>query len=62
MSTEKPTRPEWMNDEQYVIYSELRRTSTASFEALVAKDRETWLDLSLRLRDITRLAHDKMFS
>lgn len=61
MDNEKPERPAWMNNEQYAIYRELRRITDAMFDALIARDIKTWLKLTIRLREMRRLADDKMF-
>ena len=50
-----------MNNGRYAIYVEMKKVSEAMFEAMLAQDREKWLMLSLRLREITRMAHDHMF-
>ena len=56
MENDKPDRPAWMNDEQYVIYRELRRIYDAMCDALVAKDHGAWLKLTMRLREVTRVS------
>ena len=55
------TRPAWMNDGQYAIFVEMKKVSEAMFEAMLAREDEKWLKLSLRMREITRMAHDHMF-
>jgi hypothetical protein len=60
--SETVTRPAWMNDGQYAIYVEMKRLSEAMFEALLVRDREKWLNLSLRMREISRMVHDDMFA
>jgi len=62
MQNEKPDRPAWMNGEQYAIYRELRRTLDAMCDVLIAKDKEAWVKLTIQLREVTRLAHDRMFA
>jgi hypothetical protein len=61
MQNDKPDRPAWMNDEQYVIYRELRTISDKMFAALIAGDEEAWRKLTARQRHMARLADDKMF-
>ena len=56
------TRPVWMNDGQYAICVEMKKVSEAMFEAMLAREHEKWLKLSLRMREITRMAYDQMFS
>lgn len=61
-TTNKPKqRPIWMTDEQYSIYLELVSLTGSSLDSLVARDREAWTKIQIRLRDMARLAADKMF-
>lgn len=62
MDNDRTNRPDWMNDEQYLIYRELWKVFDAMSKALIAKDRETWQRLTLRLREMNRLAYHKMFT
>jgi hypothetical protein len=62
VESDKPIRPAWMNDEQYLIYLELRRASDATLAALAARDQKKWESQMLRLREMGRYAHHKMFT
>ncbi len=45
-------RHPWMDDLQYSIYAEMCKISQDMLDAMLAKDREKWLKLSLRLREV----------
>jgi hypothetical protein len=53
---------EWMNDEQRAIYRELRKICDGICDALNRKDQNAWTERTMRLREITRLAAQKMFA
>jgi hypothetical protein len=55
------SRAAWMNDTQHAIYVEMTKVSEAMFEAMLTREHEKWLKLSLRMREITRMAHDHIF-
>src|SRR5260370_36319898 len=62
MPNDAPYCPEWMNSEQCAIYRELRQTCNAVCAALERKDQNTWLRQTMRLREITRMARQTMFT
>ena len=62
MENNRPDRPEWMNDEQYAIYCEVRRILDGMCAALTERNWDTWQERTIRLREMSRFAHEKMFA
>lgn len=62
MTNATPDCPEWMNSEQCAIFRETQKICNAICDALKRRDRETWQNQRIRLREMARIADERMFT